>query len=88
MAGGITDLFLQHGGVPDLAISARIKDLLQAPALLFCFLIDPEAGQEFGRVQHSLQSFISVHLDAFQFISVQRISYWYSIMIREVDTLS
>jgi hypothetical protein len=34
------------------------------------------------------QTFISVHFDAFEFISVQWISYWYSIMIQEVDMIS
>ena len=33
------------------------------------------------------EPFIWVHLDAFQFISVQETSYWQSVVIRKVDTI-
>jgi hypothetical protein len=34
------------------------------------------------------ETFISVHLDAFQFISVHTVSYWQLGIIQKVDTLS
>jgi hypothetical protein len=64
-ADEITGLFFPSDRVPDLAIHARINDLPQTPALLFGLLIDPEA-----RFTTASETFISVHLDAFQFICV------------------
>lgn len=66
-ADEITGLLYPPDRVPDVAISARINDVLHAPALLFGFLIDPEAREEFGRVQHGLRT---LHLGSFGCVSV------------------
>jgi hypothetical protein len=64
-ADEITGLLYPQDRVPDPAICARINDVLQAPALLFGFLIDPEAREKFRRVQKGPRN---IHFRAFHFI--------------------